>query len=149
MAWLTQRVPTLCIEHIPTIMKELVVGIPPIWICLMRQVARVALVYIDVVEAAAVEEDKESHEWGDQDDQGDQGGQAQTQEHFVDFDPFFVYYTVMTRSEDQKLDLSIWTNIHTHTHTHTYKYCRFYLHVFCNVFVVYFYAKCVKCQSKI
>ena len=69
----------------------------------------------------------------------------------MDFDPFFVYYTVMTGSEDQKLDLSIWTYIHTHTHTHIYIYiyCQFYLHVFCNVSVVYFYAKCVKCESKI
>ena len=35
MARLTQRVPNLHIEHIPVIMQELVVGIPPIWICLM------------------------------------------------------------------------------------------------------------------
>ena len=40
----------------------------------------------------------------------------------MDFDPFFVYYTVMTGSEDQKLNLSIWTYIHTHTHTHTHTY---------------------------
>ena len=38
----------------------------------------------------------------------------------MDFDPFFVYDIVMTGSEDQKLDLFIWTDIHTHTHTHTY-----------------------------
>ena len=38
----------------------------------------------------------------------------------MDFDPFFVYYTVMTGFEDQKLDLFIWTDIHTHTHTHTH-----------------------------
>ena len=43
----------------------------------------------------------------------------------MDFDPFFVYYTFMTGSEDQKLDLSIWTVIHTHTHTHIYIYCLF------------------------
>ena len=29
-------------------------------------------------------------------------------------------YTVMTGSEDQELNLSIWTDIHTHTHTHIY-----------------------------
>ena len=29
----------------------------------------------------------------------------------------------MTGSEDQELDLSIWTDIHTHTHT--YRYCQF------------------------
>ena len=30
LARLTQRVPTLRIEHIPTIMHELVVGVPPV-----------------------------------------------------------------------------------------------------------------------
>ena len=42
----------------------------------------------------------------------------------MDFDPFFVYfsvyYTVMTGSEDQKLDLSIWTDIHTHTYIYIF-----------------------------
>ena len=33
---ITQRVPTLQIEHIPAIMQELVVGVPPIWIRLLR-----------------------------------------------------------------------------------------------------------------
>ena len=60
LARLTQRVPTLRIEHIPTVMQELVVGIPPVWIHLMRQVARALLVYIDVVEAAIVEEAEEA-----------------------------------------------------------------------------------------
>ena len=71
----------------------------------------------------------------------------------MDFDPYFayifVYYTVMTGSEDQRLDLSIWIDIHTHTHTHTYIY---FVGLFTNVFnasVVYFYVKHVKCQSKI
>ena len=32
----TQRVPTLRIEHIPAIMQEVVVGVPPIWIRLLR-----------------------------------------------------------------------------------------------------------------
>ena len=44
LARLTQRVPTLCIEKIPAVMQELVVGIPPIWIHLMRRVARAMLV---------------------------------------------------------------------------------------------------------
>ena len=92
MAMITQRVPTLCIEHIPTAMQELVVGIPPVWIRLMSHVARAILVYIDVVEAAEAEEAKEARAQGDHDDRGDQGGQAQTQEHFMDFDPCFVYF---------------------------------------------------------
>ena len=62
LARLTQRVPTLCIEQIPTIMQELVVGIPPAWIFLMRWVARSVLVYIDATEAAAAEEAKEARE---------------------------------------------------------------------------------------
>ena len=52
LARLTQKVPTLHIDHIPAVMQEPVVGVPPIWICLMRQVARAVLVYIDVVEVA-------------------------------------------------------------------------------------------------
>ena len=36
LARLTQRVTTLHIDHIPIIMQELMVGIPPIWISLMR-----------------------------------------------------------------------------------------------------------------
>ena len=59
LARLTQRVPTLHIQHILTAMQELVVGIPPIWICLMRRVARGVLVYIDVVVATAAEEAEE------------------------------------------------------------------------------------------
>ena len=62
LARLTQRVPTLCIEHIPAVMQELVVGIPPIWIRLMRQVARAVLVYIDFVEDVAAEEVEEARE---------------------------------------------------------------------------------------
>ena len=75
-------------------MQELVVGIPPVWICLMRQVARAVLVYIDTTEAAIAKEAEEAQEQEDRDDQGDQGGsddqggQDQTQEHFIDFDPF-------------------------------------------------------------
>ena len=57
---------------------------------------------------------------------------------------FFVYYTVMTRSEDQKLDLSIWTDIYIYIDI-----LSVYLQVFFYVSAVYFYAKCVKCQSKI
>ena len=70
LAKLTQRVPTLRIEHIPDAMQELVVGIPPIWICLMRGVARAVLVYIDVVEATVVEEAEESLLQGDQGTRG-------------------------------------------------------------------------------
>ena len=44
LARITQRVPTLCIEQIPAVMQELVVGISLIWIRLMRRVARVVLV---------------------------------------------------------------------------------------------------------
>ena len=33
---ITQRVPTLRIQHIPSIMQELLVGVPPIKICLLR-----------------------------------------------------------------------------------------------------------------
>ena len=62
LAKLTQRVPALRIEHIPIVMQELVVGILPVWIRLMRRVARAVLVYIDVVEAAAAEEAEESYE---------------------------------------------------------------------------------------
>ena len=57
---LTQSVPTLCIEQIPGIMQELVVGIPPTRKRLMRRIARVVLVYIDAAEAAAVEQDEEA-----------------------------------------------------------------------------------------
>ena len=60
LARLTQRVPTLCIEQIPAIMQELVVGVPPVWIRLLRRVARAILVYIDVVEVAEAEEVEEA-----------------------------------------------------------------------------------------
>ena len=56
LARLTHRVPTIHIKHIPAIMQELVVGIPPISIHLMRKVARDVLVYIEAAEVAAVEE---------------------------------------------------------------------------------------------
>ena len=65
MARITQRVPTLRIEHIPVVMQELVVGIPPVWIRLMRRVAKAVLVYIDVIEAAVAEEAEEAQEQGD------------------------------------------------------------------------------------
>ena len=60
LARLTQRVPTLRIEHIPTIMQEYVVGIPHVWIRLLRWVARAILLYMDAVEAAGVEEAEEA-----------------------------------------------------------------------------------------
>ena len=56
LARLIQRVPTLHIEQIPTVMQELVVGIPPTWIRLMRRVARAVLVYIEAAKAIAAEE---------------------------------------------------------------------------------------------
>ena len=102
----------------------------------MRQVARAVLVYIDVVEAAEAEEAEEARAQGDR---GDQGGQAQTQEHFMEFDPCFVYYTIMTGSEDQKIDLSIWTYIHTYIYIYIY-----FVSLFTNVFyvsAVYFLCK--------
>ena len=68
LARLTQRVPTLRIEHIPTIMQELVVGVPAIWICLLRWVARAVLVYINAIEAAESEEAEEARVQGDRGD---------------------------------------------------------------------------------
>ena len=62
LASLTQRVPTLHIEKIPTIMHELVVGIPPTWIRLMRRVAREVLVYIEATKATAAEEAEDAKE---------------------------------------------------------------------------------------
>ena len=55
-------------------MQELVFGIPPTWICLMRRVAKEVLVYIEAMEDATVEESEEALEQDDQDDQDDQGG---------------------------------------------------------------------------
>ena len=68
LARLTQRVPTLRIEQIPAIMQELVVGITPTWICLMRRVVREMLVYIYVAEATTAEQVEEDREKDDQDD---------------------------------------------------------------------------------
>ena len=55
----------------------------------------------------------------------------------MDFDPCFVYYTVMNGSKDQTLDLSIWTDIHTHTHTHTHIFS-VYLQIFLCVYCIFF-----------
>ena len=60
LANLTQRVPTLRIEYIPTVMQELVVGVPPIWLRLLRRVAGVVLVYIDAMEVVEAEEAEEA-----------------------------------------------------------------------------------------
>ena len=60
LSGLTQRVPTLQIEHIPTIMQEFDVGVPHVWIRLLRWVARAILVYIDAVEATEAEEVEEA-----------------------------------------------------------------------------------------
>ena len=71
LARLTQRVPTLRIEHIPVAMQESVVGVPPAWLRLFRWVARAVCVYRDAVEAAEAEEAEEAR--GNR-DHGDQGG---------------------------------------------------------------------------
>ena len=52
-------------------MQEFVVGVPPIWIHLLRWVARAVLVYIDALEAIEAEEAEEARVQGDR---GDQGG---------------------------------------------------------------------------
>ena len=54
-------------------MQEFVVGVPSIWIRLLRRVARAVLVYIDVVEATEGEEAEEARVQGDW---GEQGGPA-------------------------------------------------------------------------
>ena len=36
MARMTQRIPTLRIEHIPAVMEEFVVGVPLVWLRLLR-----------------------------------------------------------------------------------------------------------------
>ena len=74
---LTQRMPTLWIEHIPTAMQEFVVGVPPVWLRLFRRVVRAVLIYIDAVEATEAEEAEEARVQRDHGDQGgpsDQGG---------------------------------------------------------------------------
>ena len=54
-------------------MQEFVVGVPPIWIRLLKQVSRAVLVYIDAVEATEAEEAEDARVQGDW---GDQGGPA-------------------------------------------------------------------------
>ena len=79
LARLTQRVPTIRIEHIPTAIQEFVVGVPPIWLRLFRRVARAVLVYRDAVEAAEakeVEEARAPRDHGDQGGPSGHGGQA-------------------------------------------------------------------------
>ena len=71
LARLTQRVPTLQIEHIPTAMQEFVVGVLSVWLRLFKRVVRAVFVYIEAVEAAEAEEAEESRV---QRDHGDQGG---------------------------------------------------------------------------
>ena len=68
---LTERVPTIRIEHLPVAMQEFVVGVPPAWLRLFRRVGRAVLVYRDAVEAA---EAKEAEEARGHKDHGDQGG---------------------------------------------------------------------------
>ena len=76
LARLTQWVPTLWIEHIPTAMQEFVVGVPPVCLCLFRRVVRAVLVYIDAVEAAEAEEAEEARVQRDHGDQGGPSGQG-------------------------------------------------------------------------
>ena len=71
LARLTQRVPTLQIEHISTTMQEFVVGVPPVKLCLLRRVAGAILIYIDAVKAAEAEEAEEARV---QRNHGDQSG---------------------------------------------------------------------------
>ena len=76
---LTQRVPTIRIEHIPAAMQEFVVGVPPVWLRLFRRVVREVLVYIEAVEASEAEEAEEARvprDHGDQDGPSGQGVQA-------------------------------------------------------------------------
>jgi len=76
LARLTQRVPTIRIEHIPIAMQEFVVGVPPVWLRLFRGVVRAVLVYIDAVEAAETEEVEEARVQRDHGDQGGPSGQG-------------------------------------------------------------------------
>ena len=68
LARMTQRVLSIWIEQILAVMQEFVVGITPIWIRLMRRVARVVLVYIEAEEAAT---DEEADDDDDASDAGD------------------------------------------------------------------------------
>ena len=52
-------------------MQELVVGIPPTWIHLMRRVSRAVLIYMEAAEAIAAEEAEEACDQGDQGHQDD------------------------------------------------------------------------------
>ena len=45
LARMTQGVPTIRIERVLVLMQELVVGIPPTWIRLLRKVTRVIIFY--------------------------------------------------------------------------------------------------------
>ena len=60
LARLTQRVPTLRIENILAVMQEFLVGVPLVWLRLLRQVAKVVIVYIDGVEVVESEEAKKA-----------------------------------------------------------------------------------------
>ena len=76
---LTERVPTIRIEHLPVAMQEFVVGVPPTWLRLFRRVVRAVLVYRDAVEANKAKEAEEARGYRDHEDQGGSsghGGQA-------------------------------------------------------------------------
>ena len=71
---LTERVPTIRIEHLPVAMQESVVGVPPTWLRLFRWVARAVCVYRDAVEVAEAEEAEEARGHRDHGDQGGPSG---------------------------------------------------------------------------
>ena len=76
---LTQRVPTLRIEHILTAMQDFIVGVSSVWLRIFRRVVRAVHIYIEAVEAAKAEEAEEARVHRDHGDQGgpsDQGGPA-------------------------------------------------------------------------
>ena len=56
---LTQGVLTIWIEQIPDVMQEFVVGIPPIWRCLLRRVAKDILFFKEAEEVAVVDDAKD------------------------------------------------------------------------------------------
>ena len=74
---LTERVPTIQIEHLPAAMQEFVVGVPPAWLHLFRRVARAVLVYREAVEATEAEEAEEARVPRDHGDQGGPSGQGE------------------------------------------------------------------------
>ena len=71
---MTERVPTIRIEHLPVAMQEFVFGVPPAWLHLFKRVARAVLVYTDAVEATEAKEAEEARRHRDHRDQGGPSG---------------------------------------------------------------------------